>query len=134
MKFLVCSILVVLLAACGGPSGHFRDAEVTRIAVEGSTFDVRVRGNLAESIRINSQYAPRLGPIRERAATAMAQVSGCQVTGVLGDQVVQIGQLSCGDAVVPDWRTSPQYECLEVPSGVKRTDGEEYLDFDCSAY
>jgi hypothetical protein len=83
------------LAACTDPSPHFLGVSATRVSVGGSTFDIRVRGNLAEAIRINSQYAPRLGPLRQQAAQAMAAASGCAVTGVLGDQALMTGVLDC---------------------------------------
>lgn len=88
-------VLLVVLAACADPHPHFGAAKVTRVSVEGSVFDIRLRGNLAEAIRINPQYAPRLGPLRARAARAMATVSGCEVRGVLGDQTLMTGILDC---------------------------------------
>lgn len=97
MKYFVPCVLL-LLCGCDTPSWHFRSQEVTRVTIEGSTFDVRLRGNLAEAVRINSQYAPRLGPLRERAARAMAIASSCQVTQVLGDQAVMTGMLDCSVA------------------------------------
>ena len=90
-------VLVIVLAACSGPDPHFRGQEVQRVTIEGSSFDVRLRGNLAEAIRVNPQYAPRLGPLRARAARAMEIVSGCKVTGVLGDQAQMTGLLDCDD-------------------------------------
>ncbi|WP_372570464.1 hypothetical protein [Ruegeria jejuensis] len=87
---------ILLVAACGAASPEFRGAPVTRLVVDGSVFDVRLRGDLAEAVRVNPQYAPRLGPIGPRAGIAMEQVSGCQVVGVLGDQAVMTGVLDCG--------------------------------------
>ena len=128
----LCLLLGVM--ACSAPSPHFAGIAPTRIAVAGSVFDVRVRGELAESVRLNPQYAPRLGPIAGRAAVAMAFASGCEVRGVLGDQAVQLGQLDCGMGRGPPLRPTPRYDCIEIPSGVERTDGTEYLDYDCSPY
>jgi len=85
-----------LLVACNTPGPHFRGLDATRVTVQGSTFDVRVSGKLAEAIRINSEYAPRFSPIRERAGIAMAQVSGCRVKEVRGDQALATGILDCG--------------------------------------
>lgn len=67
------------------------------MTVDGSTFDVRVRDRLAEALRVNPEYAPRFGPIRDRARVAMEQVSGCKVTEVRGDQALATGLLDCGD-------------------------------------
>lgn len=86
---------LVPLAACNTAGPHFRGLPVTRITVEGSTFDVRVRDELAEAIRINAEYAPRFGPIQRRAGIAMAQVSGCTVKDVRGDQAQATGILDC---------------------------------------
>ncbi len=69
-------VFLVVLAGCAGASPLFRSLPPSRVAVQGSLFDVRVRGDLAEAVRVNPQYAPRLGPIGPRAAVAMQQVSG----------------------------------------------------------
>lgn len=90
-----CGFILAGLAACNAPSAHFRGSEVTRVNVAGSSFDVRLRGGLAEAVRVNREYAPRFGPIRARAAVAMARVSGCRVDRVLGDQAVAVGLLEC---------------------------------------
>lgn len=87
--------LLLILAACDGGSPHFMGIEPTRVEVEGSVFAVRVKGDLAEAVRINTQYAPRMGPIGARAARAMEQVSGCAVREVRGDQALILGILDC---------------------------------------
>lgn len=97
-------ILLLLPMGCDAPTGHFRASPATRIAVNGSVFDVRARGTLAEAIRVNPQYAPRLGPLRIRAALAMALVTGCSVTRVLGDQAQVLGRLDCPDRPIPALR------------------------------
>ncbi|WP_204112870.1 hypothetical protein [Shimia biformata] len=89
-------LLILSVAGCNTPSRHFRDVEVTRIAVDGSTFDIRHKGRLAEAIRINPEYAPRLGPIARRAEIAMEITTGCPVKEIRGDQAVIIGILNCG--------------------------------------
>jgi hypothetical protein len=106
---------VLGLAACSAVSPHFQGVPVTRVAVSGSLFDVRVRGDLAEAVRINSEYAPRLGPIEGKARFAMAQVSGCEVVGVLGDQSVTTGVLSC-HARSRDWAlpvATLRFDCID---------------------
>ena len=87
--------LALSLTACNTPGPHFRGLPATRITVEGSTFDIRIRDELAEAIRINPEYAPKFAPIRDRAAIAMAQVSGCTVKEVRGDQALMTGLLDC---------------------------------------
>ena len=88
-------LLGLLLAACAAPSPHFKASPATRIVVDQTVFDVRVRGELAEAVRRNAQYAPRFGPLRAQAGFAMAQVSGCKVLTVTGDQAVALGTLDC---------------------------------------
>ncbi|MDF3381454.1 MULTISPECIES: hypothetical protein [Sulfitobacter] len=95
MRLLVIIVVLFSLAACTAPSREFRGLPAQRITVEGSVFDVRVRGERAEAVRVNTQYAPRFGPIRARAGRAMALVSGCEVKEVLGDQALALGVLDC---------------------------------------
>ncbi len=91
----VMIIIALMLAACGGPTPYFRGIPASTVTVEGSTFDVRRKGDLAEAIRTNSQYAPRMGPIARRAELAMEQVTGCRVSEIRGDQAVILGKLDC---------------------------------------
>ncbi|MFT6675772.1 MAG: hypothetical protein ACJAVM_001965 [Sulfitobacter sp.] len=90
---LILSFLI--LSACNTAGPYFRGLPATRVTVEGSTFDVRVRGKLAEAIRVNMEYAPRFAPIQRKAGIAMAQVSGCRVKEVRGDQAQATGILDC---------------------------------------
>ena len=90
------ALVMVFVTGCNMPSAHFSGLPATAITVDGSDFDVRINGNQAEAIRTNMEYAPRFGPIRDRAARAMAQVSGCEVTHVAGDQALAFGKLDCG--------------------------------------
>ena len=92
---IVCVLFIVCLCACNRAGPHFRGLPATRVTVDGSVFDVRVRGELAEAQRVNTEYAPRLGLIGPRAALAMAHVSGCRVKQVLGDQAMVTGVLDC---------------------------------------
>lgn len=129
-------VLLLALMGCTNVSPHFRGAPVTRVEVDGSVFQVRVRGDLAEAVRVNSQYAPRFGPIQSRAEFAMAQVSGCDVVGVLGDQAVATGVLSCDDRPA-DWAlpaATLRFDCLDVSHWVNEGPGPDYADFDCDPY
>lgn len=127
-------LLPLLLAACSSGTPHFRNAPATRVAVNGSVFDVRVRGELAEAVRVNPQYAPRLGPIRDRAALAMAQVSGCPILDVLGDAAVTLGVLGCdreaGERLLLTAISRPNYECTDY--GYEG--GYGYQVFECTPY
>ncbi|WP_259990547.1 hypothetical protein [Sulfitobacter sp. S190] len=122
------------LAACNTGGPHFRGLPATVVTVEGSTFAVRVRGELAEAIRTNSQYAPRLGPIRARAAQAMAQVSGCPVIEVRGDQAQALGILDCGAPgrrIPPEANAPLAYDCVPVRGSEIRELGGVRVEIDC---
>ena len=97
VPFIVC----LLLTACDAPTRGFGGAEVSRHAVEGSSFTVHVKGDQAEAVRTNRQYAPRIGPLAGRAAVAMQQASGGRVTRIAGDAAVLVGALSCSAAPRP---------------------------------
>ncbi|KUJ85105.1 hypothetical protein AVO45_17775 [Ruegeria marisrubri] len=122
----------LLLMSCAQATPHFAGVPATRVEVDGSIFDVRVRGNLAEAVRVNRQYAPRLGPIRDRAEIAMAQASGCPVMEVMGDAAVTTGVLGCDQAegrrLLQTVRSTPNYECFDYWGG----DG--YDEFQCYPY
>ena len=92
---LFLGLALVGLAACNGPSPHFRGLPAQRVTVEGSTFDVRHTDRFAEAVRLNAQYAPRPGPIAARAAIAMHQVTGCRISQLRGDAAVILGFLDC---------------------------------------
>ncbi|GAA6159791.1 hypothetical protein NBRC116589_19650 [Ruegeria sp. HU-ET01832] len=129
---------LLVLAACSAGTPHFRDVPATRVAVNGSVFDVRVRDDLAEAVRVNMQYAPRLGPIRGRAAQAMAQVSGCPILDVLGDAAVTIGVLGCdreaGERLLQTAVAIPNYECVDTGIFDHIGDSYGYQVFECTAY
>ena len=121
-------ILCGISAGCNAPDPHFRGVPATRITVDGSVFDVRVGANLAEAVRINSEYAPRFGPILTRAGFAMATVSGCRVKGVLGDQALATGLLVCQkhpqNRKLPPTKAS--YSCQEVQQWLDAAKGPDY--------
>lgn len=111
--FLILALC--LLAACNTAGPHFRGLPATTVTVDGSTFEVRVRDELAEAIRVNSEYAPRFGPIRERAGKAMAMVSGCEVREVRGDQAQATGILKCGKGPRKPRRPTPvDLDCIPI--------------------
>lgn len=135
---MIRCLAFLVLAACSAGTSHFRDIPATRVAINGSVFDVRLRGDLAEAVRVNAQYAPRLGPVRDRAALAMAQVSGCPILDVLGDAAVTIGVLGCdraaGKRLLMTAVSTPNYECIDF--GVYDYSGSDhgYQVFECTPY
>jgi hypothetical protein len=128
---LVLLLASLCLAACNAPGPHFRGLPATRVTVDGSVFDVRVRDRLAEAMRVNTQYAPRFGPIRERAGRAMALVSGCEVAEVRGDQALATGILDCGDG--PPRRRSPtaELDCVVMEGTLPPLFPDPATNLDC---
>ena len=127
-------VFVLLLAACNTPGAHFRGLPKTTVTIDGSTFDVRVNGRLAEALRTNPEYAPRFGPIRDRAKWAMELVSGCIVKKVGGDQSLATGILDCGDGGPPLHRMTPAEDlaCFTADSYVSPATKQLILDLDCA--
>lgn len=125
-------LVFCVLASCAVPNDPFSGVPSQRITVDGSTFDIRIRNELAEAVRTNIEYAPRLGMIESRAYRAMARVSGCRVLSLSGDQAVMIGQLDCdsdGQVIIPAQPFS--LECQQI-SDSYRLDGEpRYAEYDC---
>ncbi len=127
--------ILALLAACNTAGPAFRGLPATRVTVDGSTFDVRIRDRTAEAIRVNAEYAPRFGPIRDRAGRAMAQVSGCEVKSVSGDQAQAIGVLKCGKGRTPKARRSApkasDLECVPVRGSAVQGVNQTTVEVDC---
>lgn len=129
--FLFIAILFGL-AACNTPGPHFRGLTATRIEVDGSLFDVRIRGEMAEAMRVNPEYAPRFGPIRNRAALAMFAVSGCEVRDVLGDQALATGVLDCRGNGLKSRQTTPP-TCVEGAPRLSKNHDPSVRKLSCMA-
>ncbi|WP_197919555.1 hypothetical protein [Thiosulfatihalobacter marinus] len=124
----------LFLAACNAPSPYFRGAGVTRVSLDGSTFDIRQRGRLAEAVRVNAEYAPRLGPIGQRAELAMEAVTGCDVVEIRGDAAQVLGIMDCGDGSgrVPLASYAPLYvDCDVVDIWVPSGNATGYIEAEC---
>lgn len=130
LLFLAMSCVV----ACNTAGPHFRGLPATTVTVDGSTFDIRVNGRLAEAIRTNAEYAPRFGPVQTRAQKAMELVSGCRVKEVRGDQAQATGLLDCGKGgPAPDrMKQQGEYDCLTLDSYISPATNEVVLDLDCT--
>ncbi len=130
---MVILLLFVCLFGCNSPSPHFRGVDTTRISVGGSTFDVRQKGRLAEAVRLNGEYAPRLGPIARRAEIAMEVVSGCDVIELRGDAAQILGILRCeGDArPLPLAAYVRAQDCDVVDVFVPKNSRTGYLEAEC---
>ncbi len=125
--------VLMILAGCNAPSPHYRGAEITRVSVAGSTFEVRRKGRLAEAIRVNVQYAPRLGQVARRAEIAMEVATGCDVVEIRGDAAKVTGILVCerGDAPSPVVLALREQDCEVVDVFVPAAGATGYLEAEC---
>ncbi|MGR3635795.1 MAG: hypothetical protein ACU0BK_07700 [Shimia sp.] len=126
-------IFCLLLTACNTPSPHYFGTEATRVSVMGSTFDVRHKGRLAEAIRVNRQYAPRLDGLAPKAEIAMQVVTGCDVVEIRGDAAKITGILACGpdDGPPPALSYLKEQDCEVVDIFVPAGGASAYLEADC---
>ena len=132
MRLPVGLACLLFLAGCNTPGPAYRGLAVQRVVVEGSVFDVRRRGLTAQAIRVNPQYAPRFGPIRDRAARAMTLASGCRVISITGDQALAIGRLDCGKGPVVTVPAPLEVDCVPLRGTSIREIGQVRLALDCA--
>lgn len=132
VMILIFGCCLVLLAACGGPSPHFRGAAVTRLSVDGAVFDVRRRGTLAEAVRRNPQFAPRLGRLAGPARRAMEHATGCRVARLAGDAAMTVGRLDCGGGVPPPLPPPRVADCVAYPGPAGFGGATLFIELDCN--
>ncbi|QYX55804.1 hypothetical protein K1T73_12020 [Roseovarius sp. SCSIO 43702] len=90
---------------------------VTRVAVSGDLFDVRVQGRRAEAVRLNSRWAPDRMSVAVAATHAIERVSGCRVAGLSGDQAMLEARLDCGAGAPPPKPRAAYLDCDFVVDG-----------------
>ena len=88
-------LLTALLAACSGPTPYFAGQPETVVEVGGAVFHIRRKGDLAEAVRVNREWAPRIGAVAERVTVAIQQATGCDVRDIRGDAAVIVARLKC---------------------------------------
>ncbi|MFQ6553593.1 hypothetical protein AAD018_014745 [Aestuariibius insulae] len=84
------------LAGCNTAPVGFGGIDPVVVEVDGSTFEVRRKGDAASSVRTNVEFA-RPATILSKAAQAIGQATGCDVVpgSLTGDQAIQRARLSC---------------------------------------
>lgn len=96
MKLVFSFMVFSLCAACGASTvPQLRRAPPQTVTVDGSVFDIRMRGTKAEAIRTNFEFPAKYGPIRRKAITAIETLTPCKVGKTLGDPSVVIAELDC---------------------------------------
>jgi hypothetical protein len=130
MRALAC---LILLCACDTPSPDFWGVEATRVMVQGTTFDVRIKDRKAEAIRLNAEPRPRWMVIGAKAGLAIERVSGCKIKKLGGDPAVVLAKLKCKND--PDQqRYLPRnltYDCDIDDTYFSRGRGVEVTEMNC---
>lgn len=121
MRWIILACLA-LAVACNAPSPAFRGIAPVRVSVEGSVFDLRIRGRHAQAIRVSRDWAPRMAAIAPRAAAAIAAVSGCDVPRLWGDQAVMEAVLICTGATRAARGMARPHACRAVPTHRRLTE------------
>lgn len=98
MRPVFVLLALLILSGCDAPGPEFAGLPAQRLVVGQSVFDVRLKGDTAQAIRLNSQWAPRPESVWPRALIAIEEASGCKLRRMEGDQVVIIARLACDDA------------------------------------
>lgn len=97
MRWVVMFPLVLILSCCDTPGLRHMGVAPLQRSVGGMSFDIRVRDNLAEAIRTNSMWRPRMSEVAKNGSQAIAQATGCHVAWVRGDPSVLLAGLDCKD-------------------------------------
>lgn len=95
MRPVFVLLALLILSGCDAPGPEFAGLPAQRLLVGQSVFDVRLKGDIAQAIRLNSEWAPRPEAVWPRAFIAIEEASGCKVRRMEGDQVVIIARLAC---------------------------------------
>ncbi|MGI3165120.1 hypothetical protein [Pseudooceanicola sp. 200-1SW] len=133
---ILLACLALPLGGCAMPDPYFRHSPAVGVTIGSDRFVVRQRGRLAEAVRVNPRYAPRLGPVGRRAALAMTRATGCRVTEIRGDASMILGLLSCSEeaptGAEEDRRKLPPEDC-EILHRWRQMGGQELaLVLDCT--
>lgn len=108
---------------------HFGVVPV-RVDQGGMQFDIRIRNSLAEAIRTNAMWRPRMNDVARNGGLAIEQASGCKVAWLRGDPSVLLAGLDCGDDRPVPRKPRGRTTCTGTVSAPYRT-GESDVIFSC---
>jgi hypothetical protein len=95
MRLFRAALIFCLLVACSAPTPHFRGLPTAVEAEGGAEFHIRQRGDLAEAVRVNTEWARSLTDVSARATRAIERATGCRVRDLRGDAAVIVARLAC---------------------------------------
>ena len=98
--------MICVLAGCDSPGLGYQGAEVTRLEIEGYSFSIRRKGNVAQVIRTNFLRRPDIDHIGRVAERAIETTYGCHVEKMSGDVALMVGLMDCSRGASPQvWAT-----------------------------
>ncbi|WP_121061368.1 hypothetical protein [Chachezhania antarctica] len=130
IRIAIAQLLALAIVACNAPGPAFRGAPVQRLAVNGSTFDIRFAGDKAQAMRMNTEAFPKRYETMAKAAVAIEMVSGCRVRRLDGDQSLAVASLSCTARSRPPAALAASYACAGLPVWNDAT--TETFQYDCT--
>ena len=97
MKLFKTGLVLFTLAACDSPHPAFNAMQRQTITVQGSTFQVRIRSDIAEAIRTNFEFNPKSRAVFPKATKAIEIASGCKVVpgSMEGDPALVRARIDC---------------------------------------
>ncbi|EIE50191.1 putative lipoprotein [Citreicella sp. 357] len=121
------------LAACNMGGAGFYGVAPAKRDVEGSSFVIRVKNDMAEAIRTSPEFPARYGPIAARAQKAVFLETGCKPAWVSGDPAVMVMGLSCNGKPAPPEPRRKTVSCDIMGSYINdRLGGQATLE--CTEY
>lgn len=131
MRGLLISFCCFVLVACDTPGlRHMGVAPVTQ-EVGGMRFDIRVRDGVAEAIRTNAVWRPRIRDVANNGGRAIEAATGCRVAWLQGDPSVLLAGLDCGDGRRVPRKPRRKTLCEGTATAPDR-DGQSRVLFTCS--
>lgn len=122
--------LALFLSCCDTPGPRHIGVAPVRVEQGGMSFDIRMRGGMAEAIRTNAMWLPRHRDVARNGGQAIEQATGCRVAWLRGDPSVLLAGLDCGDGRPVPRKPRGRSICTGTISAPHRS-GESDVVFTC---
>lgn len=96
-RALVLLMFLTVMNGCNTPSIGFSQIEPRSITLGANTFDVRVKEDRAEALRMDAMYGTPLAVQTQIAVQAIEEVTGCEVLpqSITGDPAMVQATIDC---------------------------------------
>ena len=89
-------VFLIFLTSCDDGTYAFQGMPAQTVRHKNMKFDIRVRGQMIEALRLNSMTFPSTRQVRPIALQAMRQVLGCEDVAIIwADPSVTLGFHAC---------------------------------------